>query len=139
MSTKYSKFDNSESEYPKSVGMKVEEAIKSAYTWKYWLSYEYQSSTMDSKGNKTPGPVLDNCPACRGLGFLSVEVDGYSCGVACNVCKSGAAKRVGSKPLIAFEGTPKCDFIDRCPIKSIVDKNYKCKRVKCKFDERKES
>lgn len=137
--------DAPEGEYPETRGDKDEWAIKSIPTWTKWINYKYQSTKMDHRGSKSNGPVLDNCIACGGLGFIGgIEVmkimgtkGKYEVAYACPCCDTGAAKRekCGEYPDYPNK-KPDCIYSEQCPYESVNQIQNKCKLVNrnsCKF------
>ncbi len=109
--------------------LKATEALKSITLWIKWLTMTYQSFFFEN-GVKYKGPILDNCPACGGLGFIgSNNSDGY----ACTVCLTGKDKH--ERLDIPYHlDEPICQFINTCPFKDKSQKQEKCHKCRCKFD-----
>ncbi len=120
--------------------LKSNEALKSIVLWIKWLTITYQSWFFEN-GVKYKGSILDNCPACGGLGFIPVKVKRniynyigeYDESEACSVCSTGIDKheRLG---IPIFSERPSCQFHTSCPIKDKSQKQGKCHKCICKFD-----
>lgn len=116
--------------------IKIEKALESAGNWITWLNLEYLTKKMDDNGKLNPDKILDNCPACRGFGFISgkgkLKDKTYEVGFACNICKTGVDKH--ERLLIPiFQGKEVCDFHYECMLTEN-QKQDKCFKCVCKHD-----
>lgn len=120
--------------------LKATEAIKSIALWGKWLTMTYQSYSFEN-GVKYKGQILDNCPACSGLGFISTTAvrniynykANYAESEACPICLTGKDKHE-RLDLPYYLDKPVCQFIGTCPFKDKSQKQEKCHKCKCKFD-----
>lgn len=109
--------------------MSVNEALKSPEMFISFLSKNYQGYNLNN-GVKELGEIIDDCPACRGLGTTgNINTDAE----ACPICLVGKLKNK-TLGIPFYFGKLVCGFLTECPIKDKSQKQAKCHQCKCKFD-----
>lgn len=123
-------------------------ALEQKATWHEWLNHKYFTRVTSQAGRETKGPEFENCPGCKGLGFVPYTENGYNVAASCPICAAGQFHSENTRGMSGK--MPKhqmqdnngdklimCQFKNDCPFDHEAEKHAYCNLVVCKFDDKK--